>query len=109
MSELNLLKKENLDLRDSNAILKHKIALKQQENEALLQQLKICYDDNCKILNMLAELKKDLRRCEVQISSLKSENAAYKCRFAKIENNILGDFALKTYRTIREIKRRIIK
>lgn len=109
MNELDLLRKENLALRDANAMLKHNLALSQVDKDELLQELKTCYSDNCKTMNMLAELKKDIKRYEVQISSLKSENAAYKNRFAKIENNIVGDLALRTYRTLRDVKNRIIK
>lgn len=109
MNELDLLRKENRELKDSNAILKHRHAMIQQENEALLQKLKSCHEDTCSTINLLTALKKDIRRYEVQISSLKSENAALKNRFAKIENNFFGDLALKTYRSLREVKRRITK
>ena len=109
MNELDLLRKENRDLKDVNAFVRHQHALIQQENEALLQELKSCHEDTCSIINLLTALKKDIRRYEVQISSLKSENAALKNRFAKIENNFFGDLALKTYRSLREIKRRMTK
>lgn len=109
MNELDLLRKENREIKDSNAILKHRIAVIEQENEKLLQELKSCHEDVCRQLYMLTAVKKDIRRYEVQVNSLKSENAAYKNRFAKIENNFVGDLALKTYRALREVKRRIIK
>lgn len=109
MNELDLLRKENREIKDSNAILKHKMAVVEQENEKLVQELKNCHEDICKQLNILTAVKKDIRRYEVQISSLKSENAAYKNRFAKIENSFVGDIALKTYRKLRDVKQRIIK
>lgn len=109
MKELDLLRKENRELKDSIAILNHKNTTLQQENKSLIQELKGCHDDTCRIINMLTALKKDIRRYEVQINSLKSENVALKNKFAKIENNFIGDLALKTYRTLREVKRRLTK
>ena len=80
MNELDLLRKENRELKDSNAILKHRYAQLLQEKESLLAELQNCHDDTCQTINMLSSAKKDIRRYEVQISSLKSENATYKNR-----------------------------
>lgn len=109
MKEMDMLRKENFDLKDSNAILKHRYALLEQENEKLLQELKGCHEDICDQIAMMTAVKKELRRYEVQLNSLKSENAAYKARFEKIENNFIGRFALKIYRKLREFKRRLSK
>ena len=107
MNELDLLKKDNKALRSENADLKHDIEVANRKIDTLLDELTNCHEDISNVVTMLTSLKKDMRRYEVQINSLKTENAMYKNRFAKIENNIVGDLALKTYRVLREVKHRI--
>lgn len=107
MDELDLLKKENNALKTENADLKHDVAVAHQKIDTLLEELTNCHADICNIVTTLTSVKKDIRRYEVQINSLKTENAMYKNRFAKIENNVVGDLALKTYRVLREFKHRI--
>ncbi len=77
-----------------------------QENEELAHHLKSCYDDLNRQIAVMSAVKKDLRRYEVQLNSLKTENAEFKSKFAKIQNNPLGKVALKVYRWLREMKRR---
>ncbi len=92
MDELEQLKAENEALR--------------QKNELLLGELKACRDDICNQIETVTAIKKELRRCEVQLNSLKTENDEFKNKFAKIENNPIGRFLLKIYRLLREWKRR---
>lgn len=92
MDELEQLKAENEALR--------------QKNEALLSELKAYRDDICNQIETVTAIKKELRRCEVQLNSLKTENDEFKNKFAKIENNPIGRFLLKIYRILREWKRR---
>ncbi len=76
------------------------------ENEELAHHLKSCYDDLNRQIAVLTAIKKDIRRYEVQLNSLKTENAEFKSKFARIQNNPLGKFALKVYRWLREMKHR---
>lgn len=80
--------------------------LLREQNEKLLLELKNCRDDICLQMNVMSEMKKELRRYQVQINSLKTENEELKNKFAKIENNIIGRLLLKIYRWLKEIMRR---
>lgn len=77
-----------------------------QENEALVFEIRNCCNDLSRQISFISAVKKDLRRYEVQLNSLKTENAEFKNKFARIENNPVGQFALKIYRWLREMKRR---
>lgn len=77
-----------------------------EENEYLLGEIKTCRDDICKQIETVTAIKKEVRRYEVQINSLKTENEEFKNKFAKIENNPIGQLLLKIYRFLREMKRR---
>lgn len=77
-----------------------------EENEYLLSEIKTCRDDICKQIETVTSIKKEIRRYEVQINSLKTENEEFKNKFAKIENNPIGQLLLKIYRFLRELKRR---
>lgn len=77
-----------------------------EENEYLLSEIKNCRDDICKNIETVTSIKKEIRRYEVQINSLKTENEEFKNKFAKIENNPIGQLLLKIYRFLRELKRR---
>lgn len=77
-----------------------------EENEYLLSEIKVCRDDICNQIETITSVKKELRRYEVQINSLKTENEEFKNKFARIENNPIGQLLLKIYRFLREIKRR---
>lgn len=76
------------------------------KNQELLRELQNCRDDICLQMNVMSEMKKEIRRYQVQINSLKTENEELKNKFAKIENNIIGRLLLKIYRWIKEIMRR---
>lgn len=77
-----------------------------QQNYALLRELKTCRDDICRQIDIVTSVKSEMRRYEVQLNSLKTENNEFKNKFAKIENNSVGKVMLKTYRLLREVKRR---
>lgn len=85
---------------------KSELELLREQNEKLLLELKNCRDDICLQMNVMSEMKKELRRYQVQINSLKTENEELKNKFAKIENNIIGRLLLKIYRWLKEIMRR---
>ena len=72
----------------------------------LLAELQDCRRDLQTALAALEQSKKYLRRCEVQIDSLKAENTELKNKFAKIENNPIGSRMLQVYRLVREYRRR---
>lgn len=77
-----------------------------KENEQLLEEIKNCRDDICRQIDAVTSIKKEMRRYEVQINSLKTENEELKNKFARIENNPIGKMLLKIYRFLRELKRR---
>lgn len=86
-------------------LLKENERLK-SENETLLLEIKSCRDDLNRQIAVMTSIKKDIRRYEVQLNSLKTENAEFKKKFAMIENNPIGRFALKIYRWLKEMMRR---
>ena len=86
-------------------LLKENERLK-SENEALLLEIKTCRDDLNRQIAVMTSIKKDIRRYEVQLNSLKTENAEFKRKFAMIENNPIGRFALRIYRWLKEMMRR---
>ena len=86
-------------------LLKENERLK-SENEALLLEIKNCRDDLNRQIAVMTSIKKDIRRYEVQLNSLKTENAEFKNKFAMIENNPIGRFALEIYRWLKEMMRR---
>ena len=86
-------------------LLKENERLK-SENEALLLEIKSSRDDLNRQIAVMTSIKKDIRRYEVQLNSLKTENAEFKNKFAMIENNPIGRFALKIYRWLKEMMRR---
>lgn len=86
-------------------LLKENERLK-SENEALLLEIKNCRDDLNRQIAVMTSIKKDIRRYEVQLNSLKTENAEFKNKFAMIENNPIGRFALKIYRWLKDMMRR---
>lgn len=90
---------------DFEALQKENEQLK-LENEALILEIKNCRDDLNRQIAVISSIKKDIRRYEVQLNSLKTENAEFKNKFARIENNPIGRFALKIYRWLREMKHR---
>lgn len=92
---------------DEFEALKSENEMLKQKNDELLGELKVCRDDICSQIEVVTSMKNELRRYEVQINSLKTENNEFKNKFAKIENNAIGKLMLKTYRWLREMKRRV--
>lgn len=93
-------------LANENEQLRNKIEELKKENNYLVSEIRNCYSDLEKQIAVMTAVKKDLRRYEVQLNSLKTENAEFKNKFAKLENNPIGKFALKIYRWLKEMKRR---
>lgn len=93
-------------MADDKKALIQEIQRLKTENLKLLNELKICRDEICKLIGVITSIKKEIRRFEVQINSLKTENEELKNRFARIENHPIGKLALKAYRFLRELKRR---
>lgn len=91
--------------QDINSILAENEKLK-AENQMLLSEIKVCRDEICSQIEVVSAIKKELRRNEVQLNSLKTENEEFKRKFAMIENNAIGRFLLKIYRFLREMKNR---
>lgn len=89
----------NEQLQQENAALK-------EENAMLIDELRKCRNDIASQISFVNSVKKDMRRLEVQLNSLKAENASFKKKFSRIENNPVGQFGLKVYRWLREVKRR---
>lgn len=89
----------NEQLMQENAALKEEI-------DILVEELRKCRDDIAVQIAFVNTTKKEMRRLEVQLNSLKTENASFKKKFSRIENNPLGQFALKIYRWLREFRRR---
>lgn len=94
MDDIQKLKEENERLKKLNG--------------KLLKELKICRDDICSQIETVASVRNELRRKDVQLNSLKTENNEFKNKFAKIENNSVGRLMLGVYRLLRELKRRYI-
>ena len=93
------LQKLNEQLMQENAAL-------QEEVNMLVDELRRCRSDITAQISFTNTVKKDMRRLEVQLNSLKTENASFKKKFSLIENNPIGRFALKVYRWLRELRRR---
>lgn len=96
---------EDMSTSELEALQLENERLKRQ-NEELLGEIKQCRNDICKQIEVVSSVKKELRRYEVQINSLKTENNEFKNKFARIENNPIGKLLLKIYRWLREMKRR---
>lgn len=103
---LDAIQIENERLLQENQKLRQEYAELKNENDFLVNEIKHCRKLISTQIAVTSAIKKDLRRYEVQLNSLKTENAAFKHKFSRIENNVLGRFALKIYRWLREIKRR---
>lgn len=97
--EENEIMMQNEQLLEENALLKEEIGV-------LVEELRKCRNDIAQQMTFINATKKDMRRLEVQLNSLKAENASFKWKFARIENNPIGKFGLKVYRWLRELKKR---
>ncbi|MCI5538825.1 MAG: hypothetical protein MR390_08950 [Oscillospiraceae bacterium] len=80
-----------------------------EDNARLLSELKQCYSDIENQTAVLSSVKKDLRRYEVQINSLKVENDNFKRKFSIIENNFIGSRLLNVYRKYKNVILRFSK
>ncbi len=80
-----------------------------EDNARLLSELKQCYSDIESQTAVLSSVKKDLRRYEVQINSLKVENDNFKRKFSIIENNFIGSRLLNVYRKYKNVILRFSK
>lgn len=98
MEEKDIIQ-QNEQLREENEALKAEVA-------ELVEELKRCRNDVAAQIAFTSAVKKDMRRLEVQLNSLKTENASFKKKFSIIENTFIGKIALKAYRWLREMKRR---
>ncbi len=90
---------QNEKLMQENALLK-------EEVKTLVDELRRCRNDITAQISFTNAVKKDMRRLEVQLNSLKTENASFKQKFSRIENNPIGKIGLKVYRWLREFRRR---
>jgi len=91
---------ELLQLKAENEKLK-------KENERLVSVIEDCHKTLDEQIAVLTSVKVEMRRYEVQLNTLKSENADLKNKFARLENNPIGRILFKLYRNLREIKHRI--
>lgn len=98
MEEKDIIQ-QNEQLREENEALRAEVA-------ELVEELKRCRNDVAAQIAFTSAVKKDMRRLEVQLNSLKTENASFKKKFSIIENTFIGKIALKAYRWLREMKRR---
>ena len=94
-----------MDMEKIDALTQENEALKQQ-NELYVSELKACRSEISRQIELAMALKKEMRRYEVQLNSLKAENDEFKNKFARIENNMVGKAMLQGYRWLREMKRR---
>ncbi len=94
------MNEEFLQLRAENEELK-------KENERLISIIEDCHKTLDEQIAVLTSVKVEMRRYEVQLNTLKSENADLKNKFARLENNPIGRILFKLYRNLREIKHRI--
>ena len=78
----------------------------QEEQQALLEELAGARDDLAEAEKTITALRRDLRRKDVQLTSLKTENEEFKSKFAMLENNPAGKLALNIYRRVREYRRK---
>ena len=78
----------------------------ENDRDALIAELTACRETLAQAETALAQAKKDMRRAQVQLDALKTENEEFKRKFAMIENSVPGAAALKVYRALREFRRR---
>lgn len=98
--ELIKLRAEYEELQKQNQALT-------EENTRLVGIIEECHNELNEQITVLTAVKVEMRRYEVQLNTLKSENADLKNKFAKLENNPIGRILFKLYRNLREIKHRI--
>lgn len=97
---------EEKDILQQNKQLKEENDALRAEVSELVDELRRCRNDIAAQIAFTSAVKKDMRRLEVQLNSLKTENASFKKKFSMIENTFAGKLALKAYRWLREMKRR---
>lgn len=106
-ADMELLKRENDSLQDENSSLRKELEKLKNENIRLVGEIENCHKDMSEQIAVLTAVKVEMRRYEVQLNTLKSENAELKYRFARMENNPIGKILFKLYRNLRELKHRI--
>lgn len=99
-TDMEILKQENASLRKELEEMK-------SENLRLVDEIENCHREISEQIAVLTSIKVEMRRYEVQLNTLKSENSELKNRFARMENNPIGKILFKLYRNLREIKHRI--
>ena len=97
---------EEKDILQQNKQLKEENEALRAEVSELVDELRRCRNDIAAQIAFTSAVKKDMRRLEVQLNSLKTENASFKKKFSMIENTFAGKLALKAYRWLREMKKR---
>ena len=97
---------EEKDILQQNKQLKEENDALRAEVSELVDELRRCRNDIAAQIAFTSAVKKDMRRLEVQLNSLKTENASFKKKFSMIENTFAGKLALKAYRWLREMKKR---
>ena len=78
------------------------------KNAGIEKQLAACIAENDDSVELLARAKKELQRLQAQNAYLKTENANYARKFAKITATWYGRFALRCYRALRKSKWRVM-
>ena len=99
--------KELLQLKAENEELLRKNKELEEENLRLVNTLAECHTELGNQIALLSSVKIELRRYEVQLNTLKSENSSLKYKFAMIERHPIGKILFKIYRNLRELKHRI--
>ncbi len=99
--------KELLQLKAENEELLRKNKELEEENLRLVNIIEDCYKEINNQISLLSSVKVELRRYEVQLDTLKSENSSLKYKFARIEKNPIGKILFKLYRNLRDLKHRI--
>ena len=94
---------EGLNKAENSLTFEQEIEKLKADRQRLIEELERCYEDLNVQSALLSSLRKNLRRYEVQINSLKMENDNFKRKFGIIENNFFGSILLDIYRKYKNI------
>jgi len=94
---------EGLNKAENGLTCEQEIEKLKADRQRLIEELERCYEDMNVQSALLSSLRKNLRRYEVQINSLKMENDNFKRKFGIIENNFFGSILLDIYRKYKNI------